>query len=210
MTDHNKNLDSTKTPETTEIVKQEPAGGVTLRKERAATKKILEGLDKARLQRLPDATPMVELWQECNDDFDTNQAILNNLKSVQLRIEAQTEEYWIHKRQIEERLWEIHDKGPDHYDEYKVAQDASVKQDAEEWKALTGLMRLCQVLAKEFRACSMERKVNVHVNQVKLLFEAFKGVMDKHVYDEGIRGAMQADLRPIYLALFPIDVRKGG
>jgi len=154
---------------------------------------------------------MVELWEETNVEFDTNHAILRNMQIVQVRIEAQTEEYWIHKAQIEDRLWELFQEvGPDGYDKFKLAEATALKQDAQEWKSITGLMRLCQVLAKEFRACSMERKANVHVNQVKLLFEAFKAVLDTHVHDEGVRAAIQNDLRPMYLSLFPINVNEGG
>jgi len=210
MTDHKENSDLEKTVQPVQTTEYKQAGEV-VRKERKATRKILADLDKSRSARLPDATPMVELWEETNVEFDTNHAILRNMQMVQLRIEAQTEEYWIHKAQIEDRLWELFQEvGPDGYDKFKLAEATALKQDAQEWKSITGLMRLCQVLAKEFRACSMERKANVHVNQVKLLFEAFKAVLDTHVHDEGVRAAIQNDLRPMYLSLFPINVNEGG
>ena len=188
--------------------KSKPNSAVSLTN-RAKTRDILTKLDEVRSKRLPDVTSMLEMWEEYNADFDTNDAILRNLKMVQFRIESMHEEYWIHKTETEQRLLDLLTDDPATYDKYKVAEKAAAEEEEREGKRLDGLMKLCVQLAKEFRACAMQRSVNVHVRQVDLLQEAFVGILHVHVHDQMVLNAIQQDLRIAYLALFPIDVKEG-
>jgi len=148
--------------------------------------------DQAAIALNPDAPQMLRVWDELQRFSDTNDLIMDNLRSLQMRIKKLELRYHDRVAKKDIRLREILDwngknkpdgdpyTDDDIYNAYMTEETRYNKEIDALDKSIQAGMRTAATMAKEYRQCAMQKKFMYHVTIV----QKFKMLIEQAIKDE--------------------------
>ena len=145
-----------------------------------------------------------DIWDDVVGAMDLNEGIKLNIQQVQMHIQDSEQHFWRVQSQHDSRLQELADKGPEHFDQYTKEKREYDEGDAVERRHIQELYKTHVKLAAEYRQCAMQKKLFIHIVQVKQLELVVQAAIHRHIPDRNLRNTIAEEIEEGVRNLFPV------
>ena len=179
------------------------ADASALQKQEDSTRKMLKEVDESRLDGCPS---LIDMWDRIAGFHDTNELVRVNIQQVQHMLQEAYEEHQRQKIEDNARLKTLFNESkedPKKADEYtallwRIQNDRKLER-----KEISQMATTVTNLAKEYRSCSMQRAMFIHIALIQQFTILISASIQRNVRDPHALRAIGDDIKQAKYICFP-------